>query len=206
MKKRPLVILLCSFVLLILGAVAAIVLPILTHQNGGSSGQNLAATFGNTVTATGDDGFTRTLTATDSAGSPANLTALSPGSTLKIKGSGYNSKIGIYVSFCKIPALNQKPSPCLGEIPASKESAQQAQRTQLASAWITDNFVWRSFATHSYSNPATGEFAVELTVPELKSNGLDCIAESCAIVTRADHTALNDRVQDLMLPVRFASH
>jgi hypothetical protein len=51
---------------------------------------------------------------------------------------------------------------------------------------------------------ATGTFTAYLLVGESKDDKVDCTVDACGIYTRNDHTALNDRVQDLFVPVRFA--
>lgn len=202
-KKRAVVIV-CSVIFgLLLAAVAAVLVPILTHQSAGGSGQNLANIGGNSATAHGDDNRTRTLTVTDLAGNSVDMQNLQPGSEIRVTGSGYDGRIGIYVSFCKLPPPGERPTPCLGEVPATKELAREAQGQRLSSAWVTDDLVWRAFATHNWQDAANGSFQVELTVPAVASNGIDCAREECALVTRADHTALQDRVQDIYLPVQF---
>lgn len=203
MKKRPLLIALTVLLGLLLIAAAVVFVPILTHQSAGGSGQNLAATSGHTVTAVGEDGNTRTLTVTTAAGAPADMQALHPGEVVTVHGTGYDSGIGIYVSFCQIPVAGGRPGPCLGEIPATEDLATAAQGQLLTSAWITDDLLWRQFATHGWQNAQAGEFKIDLLVPAVSSNGLDCTVTACALVTRADHTALKDRVQDIMLPVQF---
>ena len=36
------------------------------------------------------------------------------------------------------------------------------------------------------------------------AEGIDCTVDACAIYTRNDHTALNDRVQDVYIPIGYA--
>jgi hypothetical protein len=49
----------------------------------------------------------------------------------------------------------------------------------------------------------TGTFTAYLELPPPTGEGVDCQADACGIFTRNDHTALNDRVQDVHLPVGF---
>lgn len=187
---------------LVLVGVLAVLIPILTHRSAGGSGQQLPQEYVSESVATGADGRARHLSVETSGGEPAALDALRPGDTLMVRGSGFDAGIGIYVAICAIPdSAGQRPSPCLGGIPEGAEDG-QAVDTELSSAWVTDDWAWRAFATHGFGEG--GSFAVELTVPEAVGEGLDCRVERCAIATRADHTAGGDRVQDMLLPVAFA--
>jgi hypothetical protein len=191
-----------------LAAVLAIVIPIFTHQSAGGSGQIASAGFPNTVTATGADGRSRTLSATAPDGSPMDLAALVPGEEVMVTGVGFDSAIGIYVGFCRIPDNPEvKPSPCLGGIPedARDPKEQPAEGADAAeSVWLTDNWAWRPFATGGYDDGAKGTFTARLVVPASEANGLDCRVTRCGITTRNDHTAASDRVQDLHLAIGFA--
>jgi hypothetical protein len=187
---------------LVLAAAAAVVIPILTHSSAGGSGQeSLPEGFVNATSATGADGRTRELVVETLGGNPADLAALVPGEELVVRGTGFDAGIGIYVAICAVPSIpGEKPSPCLGGIPETAEGAIVAE----TSVWITNDFAWAAFANQGYADAEAGTFAATLLVPEPSSNGLDCTASLCAITTRADHTAANDRVQDLQLPVAFA--
>lgn len=180
---------------------ALLMIPILLHQNAGDSGQIAPTGFPTEVSATGADDRTRTLSAENPDGGAPDLENLVPGQELVVRGSGYDSRVGIYVGFCKIPAEpGMKPGPCLGGIPddAEAEKSENIGAEALESAWVTNNWAWRTIASHQYQND--GEFEVLLKVPAFQSEGLDCEAQACGIYTRADHTALKDRVQDLYLP------
>lgn len=190
--------------LIVVGIVAAVLIPILTHSSSGGSGQVVPTEFVDNSTAEGSDGRTRTIEATLPDGSQADLGGLVPGDEVLVTGSGFDAGIGIYVGFCAIPESPEKrPSPCLGGIPEGAEQGNAASVEALSSAWITSDWAWRSFATQPYDDKSAGSFEVLLTVPQPTVEGLDCEAQRCAIVTRADHTALRDRVQDMMLPFGF---
>lgn len=196
-------------VILLLAAIAAIVLPILTHHSAGGSGQEVPDRIVSETSATGADGRTRTLSVETESGDPVDLAAIRPGDVLVVRGSGFDPGIGIYLSICAIPEEpGQKPSPCLGGIPegAMEEGgAEQKAAEPQSSVWITDDWAWRSFATQGYDDPETGAFTARLLVAEPTQDGLDCSeAARCAVTTRADHTAASDRVQDVLLPVAFA--
>lgn len=198
-NKRILMWTILAILAILLVLVALIALPMLTHKNVGSSGQESPQGFENPVTATGADGRTRTLIALDENGQAADLSSVRPGDRLTITGTGYDSDIGIYVGFCKVPdEVDERPTPCLAGIPDEVDDA-------LESAWITNNWAWRAFASHTFEDETTGSFKVELVVPEAEAEaeGLDCRVQSCGIFTRADHTALSERVQDIYLPIAF---
>ncbi|QYM75361.1 hypothetical protein [Leucobacter luti] len=196
---------LLAVAVLVLGAVLVVLIPILTHQSAGGSGQDIPAEYVSETRATGADGRTRELRVEDSTGKLAELDAIVPGESLVISGSGFDSGIGIYLAVCAIPAsADEKPGPCLGGIPEGAESGDAEAQAGLASAWITNDWAWRAFATQTYDDAERGSFTATLTVPEPTTDGLDCRVSRCAIATRADHTAGSDRVQDILLPVAFA--
>lgn len=205
MRTRPSRIVLIALLVvaaLVLVAVVAVTAPILLHRSAGGSGQEIPASAVPETTARGADGRVRTLSAHD-GDDPADLGAVAPGETLRIDGSGFDAGIGIYVAVCAIPASSEeKPGPCLGGIPEGAESG-TVDESRLTSAWVTNDWAWRSFATHQYSDASEGSFSVTLTMPEPESTGLDCRETRCAIATRADHTAGSDRVQDMLLPVVY---
>ena len=191
---------------LVLGVVAAILFPIFTHQSAGGSGQDIPPTSVAEVSAEGADGRTRTLSAMTTTGEPADLSQVQSGDRVIVRGDGFDAGIGIYVSVCQIPTTpGGKPHPCLGGVPEGAMSGEGADAEVISSAWITDDWAWRAFATHRWDDAQRGSFSVELTLPPAADDALDCQQEACAITTRADHTAGNDRVQDMLLPVEFAS-
>ena len=188
---------------IVLVAVAAVLIPMISHESAGGSGQELPDSFVSETSATGADERTRTLSVTTEAGEPAELSQVWAGQTLVIEGSGFDAGIGIYVSVCAIAASAEtKPQPCLGGVPDGAEAGDAAESV-LSSAWVTDDWAWRAFATHRWEDADTGDFAVELTMPPAVDGELDCMQMQCAITTRADHTAGSDRVQDMQLPIRY---
>lgn len=202
--KRTVLLIVLALSLIILGVVAAIIVPILTHSNTGSSGQAIPDGFVSESTAAGADGRTRALEVTNVDGSPAELDSLTPGDELVVSGEGFDAGLGIYVGFCAVPeSAEVKPGPCLGGIPEGAETGEAAATEALSSAWITNDWAWRAFATQGYDDAARGSFSVRLTVPEPTVEGLDCTVTRCAIATRSDHTAMKDRVQDMLLPFAF---
>lgn len=190
----------------VLGAAIAVTVPILTHTSAGPSGQQIPRGFVSEASGDGADGRTRTVSVETADGAAADLGAVHPGERLTVRGSGFDARIGIYVSVCAIPEPGEKPTPCLGGIPDGAETGGAAGQGEepLASVWITDDWAWRAFATQRYDDGDSGSFTARLTVPEPSGDGLDCREQRCAITTRADHTAGDDRVQDIQLPVAFA--
>jgi hypothetical protein len=192
---------------LMLGVAIVIIWPIFTHQSAGGSGQQIPGGFVAETSAAGEDGRIRTLEVRNEIGEDAELSQLSAGQVLIVSGSGYDSRIGIYVSICMIPeSPEEKPGPCLGGLPEGAIEGEAAGiETAISSAWITDDWAWRAFATQSYDDASTGSFTVRLLVPPAVQENLNCEQSSCAIATRADHTAGADRVQDMLLPVAYAT-
>ena len=187
---------------------AWIVVPIVTSSPSGSSGQSLDVEgYPSTVTATGDDGRVRTLEAVFANGDDRDLSALVPGDLIIVSGSGYDPGTGIYVAVCKVPeAPNERPGPCLGGVPSTEEDGDTTRGAveYAASNWINDDWAWRLFGARSFDDRAAGTFSAYLEIPAKADENVDCTAVRCGLYTRNDHTALDDRVQDLYLPVSFA--
>lgn len=187
---------------------AWIVVPIVTSSPSGSSGQSLDVEgYPSTVTATGDDGRVRTLEAVFANGDDRDLSALVPGDRIIVSGSGYDPGTGIYVAVCKVPeAPNERPGPCLGGVPSTEEDGDTTRGAveYAASNWINDDWAWRLFGARSFDDRAAGTFSAYLEIPAKADENVDCTAVRCGLYTRNDHTALDDRVQDLYLPVSFA--
>jgi hypothetical protein len=190
----------------ILVPVAFVVVPILTHQNQGLSGQQQAGEdWPHAVTALGDDGRERSFTVISSEpGGKVDTSALQIGDRIVISGTGYDSSRGIYVAICVIPdEPTTKPGPCIGGVPENEESSEVGAVQWAASNWINDDWAWKLFGARSYDDLAGGTFTAYLEVGDPVGEGFDCRVERCGIYTRNDHTALNDRVQDLYVPVAF---
>lgn len=191
----------------ILVPVALIVVPILTHQNQGQSGQEKPTEeWPLSVTATGDDGRERSFSVVSAEGAELDTSSLVPGQLLIVNGTGYDGSRGIYVAICKIPdEPGGKPGPCIGGVPATTGDEVEAGTVQYApSNWINDDWAWKLFGARSYDDIAAGSFTAYIEVGEPIDDKLDCTVDACGLYTRNDHTALNDRVQDLYVPVAFA--
>ena len=191
----------------VIALVAVVAVPILTHRDQGSSNQEEAAEeWPLTVTATGDDGRTRSFDVlSDEPGGTIDTSALEPGQHLVVSGTGYDGARGIYVAICRVPEPGAKPGPCLGGVPSTEGEAAPEGTIQWApSNWINDDWAWRLFGARSYDDVAGGTFTAYLEVPVAADENVDCTVDACGIFTRNDHTAAADRVQDLYVPVAFA--
>lgn len=188
--------------------VAWIVVPIVTSSPAGSSGQTLVVEgYPSRVSATGDDGRTRTLEAVFASGDQRDFSALRAGDRLIVTGSGYDPGKGIYVALCKVPdSLDERPGPCLGGVPSTEEDGDSTVGVVEygPSNWVNDDWAWRLFGARSFDDRSAGTFTAYIEVPTSADENVDCTQVRCGLFTRNDHTALEDRVQDLYLPVSFA--
>jgi hypothetical protein len=189
--------------------VAIVGVPILTHDDQGRSGQReFAEQWPTSVTATGDDGRTRSFEVlSPEPGASVDTSALTVGQRIVVSGTGYDGSRGIYVAICKIADdPGTKPGPCIGGVPNQQGAAEgQAGAVEYApSNWINDDWAWKLFGARSYDDLEAGTFTAYIEVGEPVAENLDCRLDACGIYTRNDHTALTDRAQDLYVPVRFA--
>ena len=87
------------------------------------------------------------------------------------------------------------------------ESEGLVDRTEIqwaAANWINDDWAWRLFGARSFDDRRAGTFTAYLEIPAGADEFVDCRASDCAIYTRNDHTAIDNRMQDLYLPVEFS--
>jgi hypothetical protein len=189
------------------GVVAWLVAPIMTANPQGLSGQELVVEgYPSSVEATGDDGRTRVLGATLENAADRGLDRLIAGDRIVVTGAGYNPDSGIYVAICAVPdALNEKPGPCLGGVPSTTpgEMSEAGAIEYAPSNWINDQWAWRLFGARSFDDRAQGTFTAYIEVPGFADENVDCRERICGLYTRNDHTALDDRVQDVYLPIDF---
>ncbi|MFJ6984282.1 MULTISPECIES: immunoglobulin I-set domain protein [unclassified Streptomyces] len=152
--------------------------------NGGNGGQTPTGPSG-TKTVTGTGGQKLTVT-------PVNGLA-EENQVLKVTGSGYDEKKGIYVALCVDNGPGELPTPCVGGVDMTGGSH--------SSAWISSNPPdYGKELAKPYGKG--GSFAVELTV-DAKDEFTDCFKKTCVLATRADHTLSGDRSQDVKVPVSF---
>jgi hypothetical protein len=122
---------------------------------------------------------------------------------LTVTGSGYDLKVGIYVTFCVIPAIGKRPELC-GPFDITGQNNQ--------AVWVSSNPpiyaapLVKAFDTVTTKlkgkKVSTGSFKVQ--VPATRMIGTyDCKVVKCAILTRADHTRSDYRKADVIIPVTF---
>lgn len=118
---------------------------------------------------------------------------IAPDSKIVVTGKGFDTSIGIYLAFCKIPKYGELPTPCGGGVNSSGEAK--------SSLWISNNApaYGRGLAKRFGKN---GSFKATLRLSP-KIGEVDCRVERCAITVRADHTRGNDRNSDLFIPIKF---
>jgi hypothetical protein len=181
--------------------------PFILPGDTGSSGQSLAVEgYPTTMSATGDDGRERTITVTAEDGGEPDLENLRPGDRLVVTGSGFDSQRGIYVAICQTPErVDVRPGPCLGGVPDLGSEGSGTEAIEWSpSNWINQQWAWRLFGARSFDDVNQGTFRAFIAVPPASEEGLDCLDVQCGLFTRNDHTAIDNRMQDLYLPVRFS--
>lgn len=109
-----------------------------------------------------------------------------------VSGSGYDEKIGIYLTYCVLPIEGERPEECGPFDITGKNNT---------SIWISSNppVYGKLIATPFF---AGGEFTGKIPVTRFIGDH-DCTVEICAITTRADHTNGDIRTADLFIPVTF---
>ena len=205
--KRQLLGTLITVVLVIVGFSLYLVWPILFPTPAGLSGQQAPSGYPSSVEATGEDGRTRTLSVTSPDGQAVALNEVSSGDRLVVSGSGYDPRNGIYVAVCKIPSSpDQRPGPCLGGVPSTDVEGDDGQRAidWAPANWINDDWAWKLFGARGFDDAQGGTFSAYLELTSPADEFVDCRVEQCGIFTRNDHTAIDNRMQDLYLPVAFA--
>ncbi len=154
---------------------------------GGVSSAAVAATVGKTTTAKGPTG--QVLTANISRG----VLAAGKTTTVTITGRGYNTKLGIYVTFCVIPEKGKRPELC-GPFDITGANNQ--------SVWISSNPpIYAKLLVVPFGKGGT--FKVKMPIDKTIGDNIDCTVERCAILTRADHTNSDNRKADVIIPVTF---
>ncbi len=125
------------------------------------------------------------------------VSALKSGSVITVTGSGFDTKIGIYVEMCVKPAKGKKPDPCGGGINMNGKNP--------ASQWISSNPPPYGFGL-AKPFKSGGKFTIKISVSPLITSGsttVDCRIKKCAVVTRADHTRPSVRSADVLIPITF---
>ena len=117
---------------------------------------------------------------------------LADGQKIMLTGKGYNTKIGIYVTYCVVPPKGQKPSECGPFDITGKNNA---------SFWISSNPPLYAAALVTPFGKG-GSFKVSMAATRFIGES-DCAVVRCAFTTRADHTQSDVRSADVFVPVTF---
>ncbi|AXG78327.1 YncE family protein [Streptomyces paludis] len=153
-----------------------------------STGAAVAAVPGS---GTGPTGQTLTVSATE---------GLAPkGATVTVTGSGYALDKGVYLAFCVVPETGKEPTPCLGGADTTGSSG--------SSYWISSNpppYAVEMVKPFTQQADGKGGFELQLTV-KAQDAEIDCTQVRCAVVTKADHTHITERAQDVIVPVTFGT-
>ena len=112
------------------------------------------------------------------------------GTKVLVTGRGYNTKLGIYVTYCVIPPVGQKPSECGPFDVTGKNNS---------SVWVSSNPpLYAALLVTPFGKGGT--FKLSIPVTRMIGNS-DCKKVRCALVTRADHTNGGNRKADVFIPV-----
>jgi hypothetical protein len=123
----------------------------------------------------------------------SQTTNLRDGQLVKVAGTAYNKRVGIYLAFCEVPKRGQLPSNCAGGVNLEGESQ--------SSFWISDNAPrYAGDLVRKYTQ--RGGFIINVQVSRFIGT-TDCAVKKCAILTRADHTRPAYRLADVVIPVSF---
>lgn len=175
-------------------AVTAAVLAAVVPLAGTAAATPLTGKAQRTVTTADGDTFRLRLKA-------GPVVLLATGGTVNVKGAGYNRAQGIFLAFCVIPdgvrvgdpsTYTTLPGPCLPGRDAQDGSSRR----------ITDTGTGTPGITLRYEKG--GRFRTTLNLrPEITDGKVCGETVRCAIVTRADFTATNERLYDQYIPVHF---
>lgn len=118
------------------------------------------------------------------------------GQQVRVTGSGYDRSKGVYVAFCVVNGPGRVPTPCGGGADTEGDSG--------GSVWISDlPPAYGTGLARPYGEG--GSFDVTITVRAQLDEETDCRVVRCAVVTRNDHTRSDDRSQDVVVPISFAT-
>lgn len=112
------------------------------------------------------------------------------GDKVIVSGKNYDTKLGIYVTYCVIPPVGERPELCGPFDITGKNNA---------STWIASNPpLYAKLLVKPFGKGGT--FKVPVTITRMIGDQ-DCQVVKCAITTRADHTYGSDRSADVFIPV-----
>jgi hypothetical protein len=115
---------------------------------------------------------------------------VSDGTMVTVTGRGYDTKIGIYVTYCVIPKKGYRPEACGPFDITGKNNA---------SVWISSNPpIYAQLLVKPFGKGGT--FKEKIKITRMIGNS-DCKVVKCAIYTRADHLRSDYRKADVAIPV-----
>lgn len=130
----------------------------------------------------------QTLTASKTVG-------LAPkGSWVTVSGRGYDERIGIYVTYCKLVKPGKVPTPCGAGIDMTGSTH--------TSVWVSSNAPLPLRPLVTEFSPG-GKFKVRIKVIAVTSE-INCLKYRCAIVTKSDHLNLDSTKNNVVMPITFA--
>lgn len=123
----------------------------------------------------------------------AQTTKLVDQQVVRVIGTNYNLRVGIYLAFCEVPRRKELPRNCAGGI--------NAEGVSESSFWISNNPpAYAADLVKGFTS--RGGFIVDLKVSRFIGK-TDCAIKKCAILTRADHLRPALRSADVFIPVSF---
>ena len=115
---------------------------------------------------------------------------IADGTKVTITGKGYSLKVGIYVTYCVVPAKGKKPELCGPFDITGKNNA---------SVWISSNPpLYAKLLVKPFGKGGTFKESIKVT---RMIGDYDCKKVKCALVTRADHTQGSNRKADVLIAV-----
>jgi hypothetical protein len=177
-------------------AVGAVGITLLCAQAGSASADSLPApgyAHRTVVTAEGDTFRLKLI---------ASSTSVPASGSVAVAGLGYNTEQGIFLAFCAIPdnvqvgdpsTYTTRPGPCL----PGRENLDGSSRR------IANDDTGTPGITIPYGPHGSFLTTLDNLRPEI-ADGVVCdVTVRCAIVTRADFTATDNRLYDQYIPVHF---
>lgn len=126
----------------------------------------------------------------------SKATGLKPqGSWITVSGRGYDERVGIYVTYCKMVKAGKVPTPCGAGIDMTGSTH--------TSVWVSSNAPLPLRPLVTEYRPG-GRFKVRLKVIA-KTGEINCLKYRCAIVTKADHLNLDSTTNDVVMPITFST-
>ena len=112
------------------------------------------------------------------------------GQKVLLTGKGYNTKVGIYVTYCVLPKPGVRPSEC-GPFDITGKNNE--------SVWVSSNPpVYAALLVTPFGKGGTFKLRIKAT---RMIGDFDCKKVRCGFVTRADHTNGSYRKADVFIPV-----